>query len=259
MYWARVSTNARLTLSSSRSCWRAFDSRCALGRPPFSTALASISASIRSVFLPCSPTPSCRTRVVSTSRTSFRQRVECRFTSPSSQCKPTSTSTSTSTPTDNARRFRGNRSVGALGAAREGHGSAGRAAICLAGNSRRRGHFTVARTHSRAEPAPRVGRALRAEPIRTPSRNHGRSRLRAVVVRAKLLGGEARSLRRVSPNVEEVPNAELPIWPGSTRPSPAQRGRDEAGKDSGHEVLGGGRTGRGAHPTRVARTVRANG
>jgi two-component system NtrC family sensor kinase len=30
----------------------------------------------------------------------------------------------------------------------------------------------------------------------------------------------------------------MPIWPGATRPSPAQQGRGEPGTDSGHEVLG---------------------
>jgi hypothetical protein len=38
-------------------------------------------------------------------------------------------------------------------------------------------------------------------------------------------------------HVEDVANAEMPIWPGSTRPSPAQRGRGEAGTDFGHEAL----------------------
>src|SRR5688572_33131971 len=33
------------------------------------------------------------------------------------------------------------------------------------------------------------------------------------------LVGETRSPRRVSPNIEEVPSAECPIGPGSTRPS----------------------------------------
>jgi len=48
---------------------------------------------------------------------------------------------------------------------------------------------------------------------------------------------ETRSPRRVSPNVEEVTNAEVPVGPGSTRPSPAQRGRGEPGPSSGHEAL----------------------
>jgi hypothetical protein len=56
------------------------------------------------------------------------------------------------------------------------------------------------------------------------------------------LVGETRSYseepRRVSPNVEEVPNAECPIGTGSTCPSPAQRGRGELGTNLGHEVLG---------------------
>jgi glycolate oxidase len=56
-------------------------------------------------------------------------------------------------------------------------------------------------------------------------------------VRRELVG-ETRSPRRVSPNVEEVPSAECPIGPGSTRPSPAQRGRGEPGTNLGHEVLG---------------------
>jgi predicted metal-binding protein len=37
--------------------------------------------------------------------------------------------------------------------------------------------------------------------------------------------------------VEEIPNADMPTWPGSTRPSPAQPGRGEPGTDLGHEVL----------------------
>jgi len=48
---------------------------------------------------------------------------------------------------------------------------------------------------------------------------------------------ETRSPRRVSSDVEEVPNARRPTWPGSTRPSPAQRGRGEHGTDGGHEAL----------------------
>ena len=57
-------------------------------------------------------------------------------------------------------------------------------------------------------------------------------------VAATALVGETRSPRRVSPDVEVVPNAEKPILPGSPRPSPAQRGRGEPGTDLGHEVLG---------------------
>jgi thiol-disulfide isomerase/thioredoxin len=53
----------------------------------------------------------------------------------------------------------------------------------------------------------------------------------------RTLAGETRNPRRVSPNVEEVPNAEMPIWPGSPRPSPAQRGRGEPGTDLGHDAL----------------------
>jgi hypothetical protein len=49
--------------------------------------------------------------------------------------------------------------------------------------------------------------------------------------------GETRSPRRVSTHVKEVPNAEMPIWPGSPCPSPAQRGRGEPGTDLGHEAL----------------------
>jgi C-terminal processing protease CtpA/Prc len=45
--------------------------------------------------------------------------------------------------------------------------------------------------------------------------------------------GETRSPRRVSPNVEEVTNADMPIWPGSTRPSPAQRGRGNPARIKG--------------------------
>jgi hypothetical protein len=41
----------------------------------------------------------------------------------------------------------------------------------------------------------------------------------------------------LSSHVEDVPNAELPIWPGSARPSPAQRGRGEPGIDLGHGAL----------------------
>jgi oligopeptide/dipeptide ABC transporter ATP-binding protein len=52
------------------------------------------------------------------------------------------------------------------------------------------------------------------------------------------LAGETQSPRRVSPNVEGGPNAECPIGPGSTRPSPAQRGRGEHGTNLGHEVPG---------------------
>jgi hypothetical protein len=52
------------------------------------------------------------------------------------------------------------------------------------------------------------------------------------------LPGETRSLRRVSPNVDESPNARCPIGPGSTCPSPAQRGRGEPGTNLGHEGLG---------------------
>jgi hypothetical protein len=55
------------------------------------------------------------------------------------------------------------------------------------------------------------------------------------------LGGETRRLsgepRRVSTDVEEGPSAECPIGPGSTRPSPAQRGCGEPGTNLGHEVL----------------------
>jgi cyanocobalamin reductase (cyanide-eliminating) / alkylcobalamin dealkylase len=54
---------------------------------------------------------------------------------------------------------------------------------------------------------------------------------------ASALSGETRSPRRVSPDVEAVPNAEKPIWSGSTRPSPAQRGQGEPGTDLGHEAL----------------------
>jgi DNA-binding winged helix-turn-helix (wHTH) protein/tetratricopeptide (TPR) repeat protein len=65
---------------------------------------------------------------------------------------------------------------------------------------------------------------------------------RAVLVVGTLrpleLVGETRSPRRVCPDVEEVPNAERPIWPGSPCPSPAQRGRGEPGTDLGHEALG---------------------
>jgi hypothetical protein len=58
----------------------------------------------------------------------------------------------------------------------------------------------------------------------------------------EVLVGETRSPRRLlpnteAPNVDEVPNAECPIGPGSTRPSPAQRGRGEPGTNLGHEVL----------------------
>jgi uncharacterized protein YciI len=49
--------------------------------------------------------------------------------------------------------------------------------------------------------------------------------------------GETRSPRRVSPSVKEGPSAECPIGPGSTCPSPAQRGRGESGTDLGHEAL----------------------
>jgi hypothetical protein len=52
-----------------------------------------------------------------------------------------------------------------------------------------------------------------------------------------LLAGETRSPRRVSPSVEEGPSADCPIGPGSTCPSPAQRGRGEPGTNLGHEVL----------------------
>jgi DNA-binding winged helix-turn-helix (wHTH) protein/tetratricopeptide (TPR) repeat protein len=45
--------------------------------------------------------------------------------------------------------------------------------------------------------------------------------------------------RRVSTDVEEGPSAECPIGPGSTGPSPAQRGRGEPGTNLGHEVLVG--------------------
>jgi GNAT superfamily N-acetyltransferase len=55
------------------------------------------------------------------------------------------------------------------------------------------------------------------------------------------LVGETRCLseepRRVSSNVEEGPSADCPIVPGSTCPSPAQRGRGEPGTNLGHEVL----------------------
>jgi hypothetical protein len=50
-----------------------------------------------------------------------------------------------------------------------------------------------------------------------------------------------RSPRRVSPNVEEGPSAECPIVPGSTCPSPAQRGRGELGTNLGHEALVSGK------------------
>jgi tetratricopeptide (TPR) repeat protein len=53
----------------------------------------------------------------------------------------------------------------------------------------------------------------------------------------RLLVGETRSPRRVFPDVEEGPSAECPIGPGSTRPSPAQRGCGEPGTNLGHEVL----------------------
>jgi bifunctional non-homologous end joining protein LigD len=53
--------------------------------------------------------------------------------------------------------------------------------------------------------------------------------------------------RAESPNVEEVPNAELPIWPGSPCPSPAQRGRGEPGTDWRHEgLVFAGKVGTGA-------------
>jgi hypothetical protein len=63
-----------------------------------------------------------------------------------------------------------------------------------------------------------------------------------IVLSGKLeLVGETRSPRRVSPNAEEGPSAECPIGPGSTCPSPAQRGRGESGTNLGHEVPGGKR------------------
>jgi hypothetical protein len=49
--------------------------------------------------------------------------------------------------------------------------------------------------------------------------------------------GETRSPRRVSTDVKEGTSAECPIVPGSTCPSPAQRGRGEPGTNLGHEVL----------------------
>ena len=52
---------------------------------------------------------------------------------------------------------------------------------------------------------------------------------------ASRLVGETRSLRRVSPNVEQIPSAECPIGPGSTRPSSAA-GCGEPGTNLGHEV-----------------------
>jgi predicted metal-binding protein len=78
-----------------------------------------------------------------------------------------------------------------------------------------KGHFHC-RIPKSSEPHPSAGAEPRSEPG---------------------LVGETRSPRRVSPNVEEIPNADMPIWPGSTRPSPAQRGRGEPGTDLGHEVL----------------------
>jgi hypothetical protein len=39
----------------------------------------------------------------------------------------------------------------------------------------------------------------------------------------------------------------MPIWPGSPRPSPAQRGRGEPGSDLGHDILAS------AEPNRAGR------
>jgi hypothetical protein len=55
--------------------------------------------------------------------------------------------------------------------------------------------------------------------------------------RGPTVAGETRSPRRVSTDVEEGTSAESPIVPGSTCPSPAQRGRGEPDTNLGHEVL----------------------
>jgi hypothetical protein len=83
--------------------------------------------------------------------------------------------------------------------------------------------------HPAALTSPCGVRSTRASDVRV-SHRLGRSREERLV-------GEARSPRRVSPNVEEVPNAWMPIWPGSPRPSPAKRGRGEPGTDLGLEAL----------------------
>lgn len=48
---------------------------------------------------------------------------------------------------------------------------------------------------------------------------------------------EVRATVEVSVAVEVVPNADKPIWPGSSRASTAQRGRGEPGADPALEVL----------------------
>src|SRR5688500_18446221 len=50
------------------------------------------------------------------------------------------------------------------------------------------------------------------------------------------LVGETRSPRRVSPNIEDVPNARTPSLPVSTRPSLAGDAA-KPGPDFGHEAL----------------------
>jgi hypothetical protein len=89
-----------------------------------------------------------------------------------------------------------------------------------------------------AQPCPVTGSKL---PLGEPDPESMRRQAHELL--ATLLGalvGETRSPRRVSPNVAEGPNADMPFWPGSTRPSPAQRGRGEPGTDLGYEVLGQG-------------------
>jgi putative ATP-binding cassette transporter len=72
--------------------------------------------------------------------------------------------------------------------------------------------------------------------------------------------GETRSCseepRRVSPNVEEVPSAECPIGPGSTRPS-KRSGGGEPGTNLGHEVLVGETRSCSEEPRRVSTRVEA--
>lgn len=62
-----------------------------------------------------------------------------------------------------------------------------------------------------------------------------RSRVNARVGETRCVSEEQ---RRVSPHVEEVPNADVPVGPGSRRPSPRAAGRGEPRTDVGHQALG---------------------
>jgi signal transduction histidine kinase/CheY-like chemotaxis protein len=94
-------------------------------------------------------------------------------------------------------------------------------------------------SETREGPSSRIPEGLRVLLVE-PHRRAGEvliESLRAVGVDAHRCETGARALSMLrSPKVEERPSAECPIVPGSTCPSPAQRGRGEPGTNWGHEV-----------------------